>query len=372
MNASGTGFFRGWGAESFRSLTWGRLGLFCAFCAWIALYSFPTANAVAKWNGLEPVVRAFFMLFAVDLASYGPVLLAIVAIVNRESLRASAKILLLVFAIVIGGSWSALVATIVFSDIFGSGWNVQAFLNVSYQASIELGLIGATIMLLANRDRANAQLDQEELDRIGLDRELDEARLQMLQSQIEPHFLFNTLANIRRLLQTDPTAGTAMLHAFSAYVEPRLPALRDARSSLGRELALTCAYLNVQQIRMGSRLAVRLSVPRALESAAFPPMMLMTLVENALKHGLAPLPQGGSVAIVAARTNDRLTVEVIDSGVGLRRPTGSGIGIANTRSRLRAMFGGDARLCVADNSAGGVTAAIEVPFSTFETAVKVA
>lgn len=358
--------FRPWLQESFHGVTWGRFSYFCAFCAWIALYSYPTAIAVAESRGIEAAACAFLSLFFLYFIVYGPALLAIVAIGNRHAMSTRLRIVLSVIAVVIGGLWSAIVGTWLFSDGYGSGWTRPvAIAAVSLQGMIELGLAAAAFLLLTSRDRAKATLHQEEVDRIGLDRELAEARLQVLQSQIEPHFLFNTLANIRRLLQTDRATGEAMLHEFTMYVEPRLPQLREARSTLGRELALTLAYLNVQQIRMGARLDVRLCIPHALEAAAFPPMMLMTLVENALKHGLAPLPDGGSVSIVAMHANDRLAVQVIDTGVGLRRNAGPGIGIANTRSRLRTMFGGSARLSVTDNPTGGVTAMIELPFSIF-------
>jgi sensor histidine kinase YesM len=362
-SASPPSVFLPWLREAFQGVTWGRFGYFCAFCAWIALYSYPTAFAVAQSRGIEAVASAFLSLYFLYFIVYGPALLAIVVIGSRHAMSTGHGIVLSVIAIVIGGLWSAIVGTWLFSD-GQDGWTRPvAIAAASLQGMIELGLAAAAFLLLTRRDRANATLHQEEVDRIGLDRELAEARLQVLQSQIEPHFLFNTLANIRRLLQTDRATGEAMLHEFARYVEPRLPQWREARSTLGRELALTLAYLNVQQIRMGPRLDVRLSIPHPLEAAAFPPMMLMTLVENALKHGLAPLPDGGSVSIVATHANDRLAVQVIDTGVGLGRNAGPGIGIANTRARLRTMFGGSARLSVTDNKTGGVTATIELPCS---------
>ena len=135
-----------------------------------------------------------------------------------------------------------------------------------------------------------------EVDRLALDREMDSARLQVLQAQIEPHFLFNTLANVRRLYQTDADIGREMLANLMRYLEVALPRMRDDTSTLEREAALIEAFLNVQKIRMGRRLTFEIDIDAELQSLSVPPMMLLTLVENALKHGLNPLPEGGGRA----------------------------------------------------------------------------
>jgi hypothetical protein len=136
--------------------------------------------------------------------------------------------------------------------------------------------------------RSIAAMQRAELDRVALDREMAETRLQVLQAQIEPHFLFNTLANVRRLYQTDGPAGRRMLDNLMRYLEVALPRMRDKASTLGREAELIRAFLAVQQIRMGRRLAFAIEIVEPLRDIEVPPMMLLTLVENALKHGLNP------------------------------------------------------------------------------------
>jgi LytS/YehU family sensor histidine kinase len=192
---------------------------------------------------------------------------------------------------------------------------------------------------------------------------MSEAQLQVLQSQIEPHFLFNSLAHVRRLCQTNPTAGRAMLRHLSRYLSASQPALRESGIALGQDLELAIAYLNIQQIRMGSRLAFEIDVPTQLREARVPPMMLTTLVENAIKHGLSPLPEGGAVRIGAQRNGDTLAIDVSDTGQGFQTNVGSGVGLANIRARLAILHGGAGQLSLFQNSPHGVTARILVPIA---------
>jgi LytS/YehU family sensor histidine kinase len=186
----------------------------------------------------------------------------------------------------------------------------------------------------------------------------------MMQAQIEPHFLFNTLASVRRLYQTDPGSGRAMLQHLSRYLTASLPIFRESRSTLGRELALATAYLSVQKIRMEARLAFDVDVPEGLRSAVVPPMMLATLVENAVNHGLSPLPDGGHIRISAHTGSGKLVVEVTDNGCGLQETWGVGVGLANIRARLQSAFGEEAELRLSERPEGGVTAAIELPLAS--------
>jgi len=152
-----------------------------------------------------------------------------------------------------------------------------------------------------------------------------------------------------------------MLRQFSRMIEAALPRMRDSHSTLGRELSLAVAYLSVQKIRMGTRLQFSVDVPENLRGSDLPPMMLSTLVENAIKHGLAPLRHGGRVHIAAAVERDILRVYVADTGRGLAESCGDGVGLANIESRLAAMFGKAAGLSLEPNVDGGVTASIELP-----------
>ncbi len=206
-------------------------------------------------------------------------------------------------------------------------------------------------------------MHRAEIDRLALDREMTEARLQVLQAQIEPHFLFNTLANVRRLYETDLAAGRAMLDNLMRYLEVALPHMRDERSTVGGELALVEAYLDVQRIRMGHRLTSRIRVPAELHALDLPPMMLLTLVENAVKHGLNPLPGGGEIGIEARTVGARLRFDVIDNGRGFQSTSGGGTGLANIRARLAAMHGSAAALTLTDNRPHGVTSTLELPLA---------
>jgi hypothetical protein len=211
--------------------------------------------------------------------------------------------------------------------------------------------------------RASESLHQADVERLRGQSELAAGRLQLLQAQIEPHFLFNSLANVRRLLRTDGPAGRAMLADLLRYLESALPRLREERPTLEREVEVVRAFLGVHQVRMGSRLKVDFDVPKALSDHVVPPMMLLTLVENALKHGLQPLLEGGSIRIAATSDPTTLRVHVADTGRGLGTSLGAGTGLANIRARLRSMYGAAAQLTLRVNEPRGVVAMIELPLA---------
>jgi LytS/YehU family sensor histidine kinase len=196
---------------------------------------------------------------------------------------------------------------------------------------------------------------------LDLGRQMSEAQLQVLQSQIEPHFLFNSLAHVRRLYQTDPRAGRAMMQHLSRYLSAAQPALQQTSIGLGQDLELAVADLSIQKIRMGPRLAFEIDVPGEATEARVPPMMIATLVENAIKHGLSPLPEGGIVHIGAQLNGPTLSIRVSDTGQGFRTNLGSGVGLANIRARLRMLYGTAAELSLHQNTPRGVTAAIVLP-----------
>jgi sensor histidine kinase YesM len=214
---------------------------------------------------------------------------------------------------------------------------------------------------MARRDRARAALREAELERQRRATEAVEARLSALQAQIEPHFLFNTLANVRRLYDTDATRGAQMLGGLVDYLRSALPTLRGHTSTLGREIELARALLTVLQLRMGERMAFRIDADDALADLPLPPMVLPTLVENAVKHGLAPLPEGGRIDIRVRKAVDEVLIEVADSGCGFTGSAGHGVGLANTRARLAALYGPAGRLSLRANAPRGVIAEIRVP-----------
>jgi signal transduction histidine kinase len=195
------------------------------------------------------------------------------------------------------------------------------------------------------------------------EKELAVSRLNLLQAQVEPHFLYNTLANAQLLTRSDPPLADRMLGNLIQYLRHSLPRGGDGMSTLGQELERTRAYLDILKIRMGERLAVQVEVDETLARLPFPSMMLQTLAENAIKHGLEPKPGGGTIWILARVHGHALAVTVADDGMGLTGGTsGSGIGLANVRERLRLSYGERASFALGSNFPSGVAATITLPY----------
>jgi sensor histidine kinase YesM len=196
-----------------------------------------------------------------------------------------------------------------------------------------------------------------------LERRLMEAQMAALQAQVEPHFLFNTLALIGQLIETDPSAAARVHAHLIEYLRSTLPQMRARDGgTLGKQVELSRAYLAIMQARMKERLAVCFQVPDFLGSAPFPPMMLQTLIENAIKHGLEPKIAGGSVTVRAYVSGSTLHVEVCDDGVGIDPHADDGIGLANIRERLQLLYGKDAELLIQTPPGGGACALIKLPY----------
>ncbi len=223
------------------------------------------------------------------------------------------------------------------------------------------GLAGLYFAFERQAAEAAARAHENELRRVQLDRQMTEARLQSLRAQIEPHFLFNTLANVQQLYHTEPGRGRKMLASFIKYVRTALPQMRHDEITLRHEVDLARAYLDVLQVRMGHRLRVSYDIPRELAGLAFPPLALSTLTENAIKHGLNPLPEGGTIDIAARSEAGRLEVSVADTGAGLRASGGTGAGLANLRGRLAALYESEASVSVEANAPRGMRVTIVVP-----------
>ena len=234
------------------------------------------------------------------------------------------------------------------------------FSRILRYSAVGVVITGAWLYLCTQAEHA-AAVEQCAIDAEQMDRQTAEARLQVLEAQIEPHFLFNTLAHVKRLYDTDRAAGARMLHDLASYLAGALPQMRAA-STLGRELDHVRAYLNIQQIRMGRRLAFSIDVPEALRDASLPPLMVLTLVENAIKHGLSPLREGGRIDVRASVSAGQLVVRVADTGQGFTSSVGGGTGLANTRARLTAKYGAQASLSLEINQPRGVVAMISLPY----------
>ena len=210
-----------------------------------------------------------------------------------------------------------------------------------------------------------AEQKEREAQEHNIHRQLTEAKLKALQAQVEPHFLFNTLANVQALTEVDPAAANEMTGHLIEYLRASLPRMRRHTSTVAQEIELVVAYLKILEMRFGSRLTFSVEVQEQTRHASFPPMMLPSLVENAVQHGIEPLRDGGRVDIVASLVDQQLVVSVSDTGCGLSAgaDTGSGVGLTNIRQRLEALFGDEASLTIAQRSDSGVVATIRMPFS---------
>ena len=211
---------------------------------------------------------------------------------------------------------------------------------------------------LARHQALAFDLERSELERQALD-----ARLRLLQAQVAPHFLFNTLANVQALVDAGSPQASAVLRSLVAYLRAAVPRLHDLATTLGQELQLVQAYLELMHMRMPDRLQFALHVDEAASLTLLcPPMTLLTLVENAVRHGIDPSEEGGRIEIHVRRRDDRCLVRVSDTGAGLRQTgNGLGTGLSTLRERLQLIFGGDAQLRVSAQEPRGVCAEVDLP-----------
>lgn len=241
-----------------------------------------------------------------------------------------------------GGTWLG-------AHFFGHPWNVETPLT-----SLVITATAGFLAVLYFWERGRAEM---------IERQIAEARLKLLQAQIEPHFLFNTLANLDALIGIDPARARAMLGHLNDYLRATLASARKERNTLGDEFALLDGYLEVIGVRMGPRLSFSLDLPDALKACEIPPMLLQPLVENAIKHGLEPKVDGGRIEIAARAAGGRLVITIADTGIGLgsNQSPGTHLGLANVRQRIAAAYGGSASLEVGARPGGGVSVTLSIP-----------
>jgi sensor histidine kinase YesM len=235
--------------------------------------------------------------------------------------------------------------------------------------SLLLGLVfgGIAAVFFWLRER-NANLLRElqlrELARLEAEKQSLAAQLRLLQAQIEPHFLFNSLANVAALIDADPARAGRLLDALIRYLRSSLQRTRAEGGSLGDEVGLLRAYLDILKIRMGERLDYAFEIPPELLGRDFPPMLLQPLVENAIRHGLEPKLGGGFLRVDATVADGRLRIRVSDDGIGIAEAPGEGVGLSNIRARLAAIYGPTARLEVTSKVGAGVTATLDIPLES--------
>ena len=237
------------------------------------------------------------------------------------------------------------------------GFSVLCGLGIFLAPWISLAALVRQKDALARHQALEFDLQRSEFQRQALD-----ARLNLLQAQVAPHFLFNTLANVQALVESGSPQASAVLRSLVAYLRAAVPRLHEPATTLGQELQLVQAYLELMHMRMPDRLQFALHVDDAARALRCPPMTLLTLVENAVRHGIDPSEEGGRIDIHVELRGNRCNVRVSDTGVGLQ-PTvrGLGTGLTALRERLQLIFAGDATLNVIANEPHGVAARLDIP-----------
>jgi hypothetical protein len=247
--------------------------------------------------------------------------------------------------------------------------SITSFFSLRNSSMIVFTLLAAigAIAVFANRERLiriEAEAAREKARAETITRQAMQAQLQLLQAQVEPHMLFNTLANLHGLIAIDPDRATRMLDQLIQYLRATLSSSRADATTLEHEFALIDAYLGLMAVRMGSRLSYRLDLPDSLRERAVPPMLLQPLVENAIIHGLEPTIAGGEIVVTAAMFGGELELAVRDTGLGLEaggNGSGTQVGVANTRARLHGLYGERARLDLAPAQPQGTLARLTLP-----------
>ncbi|WP_332851861.1 sensor histidine kinase [Duganella sp. S19_KUP01_CR8] len=250
----------------------------------------------------------------------------------------------------------------------------RSALNQSLLVAVAVAVLMYVVSSSAERRVAQAMEKARQQELIASTaRLLAEARLRALQAQIEPHFLYNTLANVVSLIVPQPAKAQHMLERFIDYLRASLAASRSEEATLGSETRLIAAYLDVLAVRMGERLRYRIEVPDALRQFAIAPMLLQPVVENAISHGLEPKVEGGEIVVSARVEGEHLYLQISDTGVGLgstmSAKPGGGVGLSNLRERLRSMYGGAAKVELLENQPCGMTVRLMLPLNASPTSI---
>lgn len=331
-----------------------------------------------------------------DLRIGGPVLGAVLACVlgalpvlmnktpsvwTRGAVAALSAVVELLFCIAAVGSVSAaavlLLPVPVASHLFDSDWTTDLVILTMLGLGMVVAARGWLKFSAQSRMTALATIEAERARALiaERDQELARSELALLRAQIEPHFLWNTLAHVQHLTRKAPKDAEAMTGHLIRFLRATVPNTRGNENTLGAEMESVEAYLELMKIRMGGRLTVHVDLDPGIADAAFPPLLIQTLVENAIKHGIEPKVGPAWIKVCAAMKQvntghsdhgRRILVEVNDNGVGLMAapPTkGTGMGLRNVRERLRLLYGTEASLRIGGAPQGGVVASIETPMA---------
>jgi signal transduction histidine kinase len=375
--------YRGYAAFSW-DWSWRRCVLFASF-----------GLLFGVWLGL--IMRAIFgnwhVGFALSLATAGPMLVAMCAgplaaswvrsrrwPMSREMMGVIAAVIVGVaaanacqwfankYAVVPRASVMRLVAANYLGRLRAFGDSPLPLLS----RVVEFLLLGGSLALpayFAGLRRAIEEAREREVSELQLLKQETDLRLLVLQAQIEPHFLFNTLASLRSLLRQDVDRAEVMIDALVEHLRAAMPIFRENQqhSALSEQLRICSSYLDLMQVRLADRLTYTIVVAEPLRSAAFPPLILLTLVENAVKHGIEPKPGPGHIRIEATRSprvdGSHIIVSVTDNGAGLSAGLGHGVGLSNIRAQLALKYGDRATLSLMSSADGGAVASVDIPES---------
>jgi LytS/YehU family sensor histidine kinase len=259
-----------------------------------------------------------------------------------------------IVGLIVGGFAKSLIpqlAAPIFSEEIKKGYYLP---NILY--ALLFGSILSYIFISQQR------MSDEKIRRLEVERNAIMKEIKLLQSQMEPHFLFNTLSNILGLIDTEPGKAKRMLESFTSFLRSSLVMARNETISLSQEMDVIKNYLDIFSVRMGARLRYAIDIPTSLSGFQIPPLLVQPLVENAIKHGLEPSVTGGDLLIQGSRETDKVRIVVADSGIGINETNpGNCIGLDNIRRRLSLLYGERGRLFFEDNSPSGVKVVIEIP-----------
>jgi len=265
----------------------------------------------------------------------------------------------IILGVIIGITFASL---IVGSGKIVDGENGRDIMMSSIIYSTMIGCIVVFyFVLIEKQQKISNQLNVEKLKQVEYERMLTENNLKLLQAQIEPHFLFNTLSNVLSLIDSRPDDAKKMLEHFTHYLRASLSRTRENDTTLRDEINIVNAYLNIQKIRMGKRLNFNIEVDDYLNDIPFPPLLIQPLVENSIRHGLESEIEGGNVEIKAVQENDMLFIKVSDTGKGATKLKSDGIGLKNIRERLRSLFQNRAEIKTEVNSPKGLIVTLNIP-----------
>ena len=323
------------------------------------LLGFAAIDAVGNLLAGRLPISAWGREFAFSIVEFGPALI----LVRLWQWRFEVGRPLPLSRLVLGTAAVATLAAVIaaFRDSQVQDWRTIA--SAWLGSSLPCALLVGAVQIQARAARAQARAHEAQQGNVRLEAELQEARARLLEAQIEPHFLFNTLANVRQLARDDRSAGIEMLTDLIEYLETSLPSLRLQSTTLEQERALLAAYLRLHRPRFGRRLRFDISFPEALLRCELPSMVLLTLVENSIRHGLAPSLEGGTIQLSAEASGPELLVTVADTGAGMGAGSGGGTGLSNVRSRLALRYGDAAGLTLSLNEPRGVRASLRLPLT---------